>query len=120
MSRLLWVGVGAAGGIYTYRRGQRAWEQAKERGVGGTATVLAAAATSALHTVRTAVLEDQGPSAGNEQAGARSYEPGAAVRGRGPAARRGADRRPGWGSAAVRVATRTARSSARPRAATLG
>ena len=35
MSRLVWMGVGAAGGILVYRRGAQAWERTKERGVAG-------------------------------------------------------------------------------------
>lgn len=48
VSRIVWVGVGAAGGIFVYRRGQRVWLEAKDRGVAGNATVLAAAATAML------------------------------------------------------------------------
>ena len=57
MSRLLWVGIGAAGGIYTYRRGQRAWDRAKERGWSGTASVLLSATASALQTARLQLIE---------------------------------------------------------------
>ena len=57
MSRLLWVGIGAAGGIYTYRRGQRAWDRAKERGWSGTASILMAATASALQTARLQLIE---------------------------------------------------------------
>lgn len=57
MSRLLWVGIGAAGGIYTYRRGQRAWDRAKERGWSGTASVLMSATASALQTARLQLIE---------------------------------------------------------------
>jgi len=35
MSRTFWVAVGAVGGIYAYRRGQRAVTDAKERGFVG-------------------------------------------------------------------------------------
>ncbi len=42
MSRLFWTSVGAVGGIYTYRRTQRAWDRARERGVLGTAQALVA------------------------------------------------------------------------------
>jgi hypothetical protein len=34
--RLFWTAVGAAGGIYLYRRGTRALEEARERGMAGT------------------------------------------------------------------------------------
>ena len=59
MSRILWMGIGAAGGIYTYRRGQRVWERAKERGWGGSATLVASATMSAIQTVRVGMLEQQ-------------------------------------------------------------
>jgi hypothetical protein len=39
MSRTFWVVVGAAGGIYAYRRGQRAVTDAKERGFVGNVQV---------------------------------------------------------------------------------
>ncbi|MDP4014749.1 MAG: hypothetical protein U0990_04565 [Candidatus Nanopelagicales bacterium] len=48
MGRLIWVGVGAAGGIYAYRRAERVWLEAKDRGVAGNATILAAATTAML------------------------------------------------------------------------
>lgn len=48
MSRLVWVGVGAVGGIYVYRRGQRVWQDAKDRGVAGNITILTTAATAML------------------------------------------------------------------------
>nr|MCH9815451.1 hypothetical protein [Actinomycetes bacterium] len=59
MSRLLWAGLGAAGGIYAYRRGTQAWEEAKERGFAGNASVLAATASSMLNHSRNALAEAQ-------------------------------------------------------------
>lgn len=53
------MGIGAAGGIYTYRRGQRVWDRAKERGWGGSATLVASATMSAIQTVRVGMLEQQ-------------------------------------------------------------
>jgi hypothetical protein len=103
MSRLLWVGVGAAGGIYTYRKGQRAWDRAKERGVGGNAAVVAAATTSAVHTIRLALLDPE-------------PEPAAPVR-RDPPRTRG--RGQALGVAALRAVARPARSPARTGAGTL-
>ena len=35
MSRIVWVGVGAIGGVIAYRRGQRALNDARERGLVG-------------------------------------------------------------------------------------
>lgn len=52
MSRLLWVGAGAIGGIYAYRKGQDAWEDAKARGVTGSASVIAAATSNLLAKAR--------------------------------------------------------------------
>ena len=59
MSRLLWVGVGAAGGIYLYRRGNRAWDEAKERGLAGNAAVVASSASTMLHHVKRTLAEAQ-------------------------------------------------------------
>lgn len=46
MSRMLWVAVGAAGGIYAYRRGQRALDEAKARGFVGNVQVAAGTAAN--------------------------------------------------------------------------
>ncbi len=51
MSRVLWVAVGAAGGIYAYRRGQRALEEAKARGFVGNVQVAAGTAASVAQGV---------------------------------------------------------------------
>jgi hypothetical protein len=59
VSRLLWVGVGAAGGIYLYRRGNRAWDEAKERGVAGNAAILASSASSMLNHAKRTLVEVQ-------------------------------------------------------------
>lgn len=59
MSRLVWVGIGAAGGIYAYRKSQRAWGRTKERGVAGTATLAAHTAARWYGQVRDATLEAQ-------------------------------------------------------------
>lgn len=59
MSRLLWAGAGAAGGIYCYRRGNRAWEEAKERGFAGNAAVLASSASSILNHAKRSLSEAQ-------------------------------------------------------------
>lgn len=48
VSRLVWVGVGAVGGIYVYRRGHRVWQDAKDRGVAGNLTILTTAASAML------------------------------------------------------------------------
>ena len=44
MRRLLWLGVGAAVGVYAYRRGQQWWVDAREQGVTVTAQQISAAA----------------------------------------------------------------------------
>jgi len=43
---MLWVAVGAAGGIYAYRRGQRALDEAKARGFVGNVQVAAGTAAN--------------------------------------------------------------------------
>lgn len=52
MGRMFWTGVGAAGGIYAYRRGTRVVEGVKVRGAWGTAQVVATAALALLTQVR--------------------------------------------------------------------
>lgn len=59
MSRLLWVGVGAAGGIYLYRRGNRAWDEAKERGLAGNAAVFASSASTMLNHAKRSLADAQ-------------------------------------------------------------
>ena len=58
MRRTVWVALGAAGGVFAYRRGQRLVEEARAMGVVGSvqaatvsATGLAASARSLLETV---------------------------------------------------------------------
>ena len=46
MSRTIWIAVGAVGGIYAYRRGQRAVDEARERGLVGNAQYAASTAAS--------------------------------------------------------------------------
>ena len=51
MSRVMWVAVGAVGGIYAYRRGQRALDEAKARGFVGNVQVAAGTAASVAQGV---------------------------------------------------------------------
>lgn len=46
MSRTFWVAVGAVGGVYAYRRGQRAAAEARARGLVGNVQAAAGAAAS--------------------------------------------------------------------------
>jgi len=130
MSRLIWVGVGAAGGIYGYRRGQRAWDRAKKRGPGGTAAVMFAATTSAVHAARVAILDPYGSAppavvaipadslaaTAPDRTDRVDVWSGASLP---PHAHTVRPRRGGVGAAALRLSVRAARSSARPRAVTL-
>jgi hypothetical protein len=59
VSRLLWAGLGAAGGIYAYRRGNQVWEEAKERGFAGNASVLASTASAVLNHSKHALAQAQ-------------------------------------------------------------
>ena len=52
MRRLVWVAVGAVGGIYAYRRGSVLVAQARERGVVLTAQQAAIAAMSTVASAR--------------------------------------------------------------------
>ncbi|MFM8515531.1 MAG: hypothetical protein ACKOBJ_04650 [Actinomycetota bacterium] len=51
MRRLLWLGVGAAVGVYAYRRGQQWWIDTREQGVTVTVQQLSEAAMSLAATV---------------------------------------------------------------------
>jgi hypothetical protein len=68
MSRTFWVVVGAAGGIYAYRRGQRAVTDAKERGFVGNVQVatdtVASVAQGASKLVSLGSAELPGPNSG--------------------------------------------------------
>ena len=57
MSRLFWIAVGAAGGIWAYRRGQQVVADARERGVVLTAQQVALSTVSTITTVRGAVSD---------------------------------------------------------------
>jgi hypothetical protein len=52
MARLVWVGVGAVGGIYVYRKGERAVDAVREQGLAGTLQVVAAATLNAVVSLR--------------------------------------------------------------------
>ena len=52
MSRLFWMAVGAAGGIYVYRNGARLAADARDRGVLAVAQDIAGSASATVATVR--------------------------------------------------------------------
>lgn len=52
MARLIWIGIGAVGGIYVYRRGERAVDAVRAQGLSATAQILAASALRSLPAVR--------------------------------------------------------------------
>lgn len=52
MSRLVWVGIGAAGGIMAYRHSQRVWERTKERGVAGNTAAVTRTAAAVYRGIR--------------------------------------------------------------------
>lgn len=54
MSRLVWVGIGAAGGIMAYRHSQRVWERTKERGVAGNTAAVTRTAAAVYRGIRDA------------------------------------------------------------------
>ncbi len=58
MSRLVWMGVGAAGGIYVYRHGQRVLDRARERGVAGNTAAITRTVADIYRGIRDAERED--------------------------------------------------------------
>lgn len=52
MARLVWVAVGAAGGIYVYKRASAAVEDARQRGVVGNVNAAATTASAFVGSVR--------------------------------------------------------------------
>lgn len=52
VGRLIWVAVGAAGGVYVYRRGQRLIEEAREKGVVGSVTAATGSAAGLAASAR--------------------------------------------------------------------
>ena len=57
MSRVFWIAVGAAGGIWAYRRSQQVMADARERGVVLTAQQVALSTVSTITSVRGAVSD---------------------------------------------------------------
>ena len=55
MRRMFWVAVGAAGGIYAYKRGQQFAEESRERGVVLTVQQVAMNAASTVESAITMV-----------------------------------------------------------------
>lgn len=57
MGRLVWVAVGAAGGIWAYRKASDLIEQAREQGVALTVQQVALSTTQAVNQVSAAIGE---------------------------------------------------------------
>lgn len=55
MSRLVWVAVGAAGGILAYRKATKVYDDARGRGLVGNVNAATTSATHAASVIRTAV-----------------------------------------------------------------
>ena len=53
MARVIWVGVGAVGGVYAYRKGGQAVDAVREQGIAGTVQIVAASALHAALALRT-------------------------------------------------------------------
>ena len=77
MGRMIWVAIGAAGGVYAYRRGARLLDEARQRGlVGsmqaatGSAAGLATTAKSLLKAAGTAPKAPVGAPASSAATGA--------------------------------------------------
>ncbi|MDP1878738.1 MAG: hypothetical protein Q8M17_14410 [Actinomycetota bacterium] len=91
MRRIVWIAVGAAGGIYAYRRGAQALAEARERGVVLSAQQAGLSAVSALAAAKSMAAAAAGTSSAR---GARPAvrTPGAAAALALAAARRPADK----------------------------
>ena len=64
MSRLFWMAVGAAGGIYVYRNGARIAADARDRGVLAVAQDIAGSASATVSTVRGLLGQNSSGSSG--------------------------------------------------------
>ena len=67
MGRLVWVAIGAAGGIWAYRRASDLIDQAREQGVALTVQQVALSTTQAVNQVSSAISDR---SAGGSQGSA--------------------------------------------------
>lgn len=68
MGRLVWVAIGAAGGIWAYRRASDLIDQAREQGVALTVQQVALSTTQAVNQVSSA-LNDRSTSGSQGMAG---------------------------------------------------
>lgn len=57
MRRLVWTAIGAAGGIWAYRKGSELLEQAREQGVAVTIQQVALTATQTVNHVTNSINE---------------------------------------------------------------
>ncbi len=55
MRRLVWTAIGAAGGIWAYRKGSELLEQAREQGVAVTIQQVALTATQTVNQISTSL-----------------------------------------------------------------
>lgn len=65
MSRLVWVALGAAGGVYAYRRGQRLLDEARERGIVGSVQAATGSATNLAVAARGLMAGSAAPRSGS-------------------------------------------------------
>jgi len=61
----MWLGIGAVGGVLAYRRGQRAWDDARAKGLVNTSAIVTSIATSTVQQLRQAINEP-GPGAAQQ------------------------------------------------------
>ena len=72
MARMVWVALGAAGGIYAYRKSSRALAEARERGLVGNVNAATTSATTAAGNVRSLIAYSRRRAA--ERAGGHAHE----------------------------------------------
>ncbi|MDO8307844.1 MAG: hypothetical protein Q7V58_05745 [Actinomycetota bacterium] len=94
MRRIVWIAVGAAGGIYAYRRGAQVLAEARERGVVLSAQQAGLSAVSALNAAKSMAAAATAATGTSSARGARPLvrTPGAAAALALAAARRPADK----------------------------
>ena len=61
MGRMIWVAIGAAGGVYAYRRGTRLLDEARQRGLVGSMQAATGSAAGLATTAKSLLQAAGGP-----------------------------------------------------------
>lgn len=79
MGRMIWVAIGAAGGVYAYRRGTRLLDEARQRGLVGSMQAATGSAAGLATTAKTLLQAAGGAPKAPATAPASSAATGAAA-----------------------------------------